>query len=204
LRDKDEAMARVLAGKWGEEGKIQSLIDALNGPWHRTALQVFLVIVLAHWAEHVLQAVQIFVLGWPRAEARGALGLVFPWLVSSEALHYGYAIVMLVGLILLRPGFQGRARKWWDLALGIQVWHHFEHFLLLGQVVVGVNLFGSPVPTSIAQLFLPRVELHLLYNAIVFVPMVIAMYYHANPPAGDRRGHQAPTCSCARRHAFAA
>jgi hypothetical protein len=167
-------------------------------------LQVYLAIVLAHWAEHVLQAIQVFALGWPRPESRGALGLVFPWLVSSEALHYAYAIVMLVGLIVLRPGFHGRARRWWDVALVIQVWHHFEHALLLGQAAVGMNLFGSPVPVSIAQLVVPRVELHLFYNAIVFIPMLIAMYYHVYPPASDRRGQPEPGCNCARRPALAA
>lgn len=196
-------MAQALSRHDGLGSRAQALVDSLNGRWHKLALQTFLVIVLAHWAEHVVQAIQIFVLHWPRPESRGVLGQIFPWLVSSETLHYLYAIVMLVGLILLRPGFQGRSRRWWDLALGIQVWHHFEHLLLLGQAVVGVNLFGLPAPTSIAQLVVPRVELHLFYNAIVFIPMVIAMYYHVYPPAGDEHGHPAPTCTCSRRHVFA-
>ena len=41
------------------------------------------------------------------------------------------------------------------------------------------------MPTSIAQLWVPRVELHLIYNTIVFIPMVIAMYYHMFPPAAE-------------------
>src|SRR4051795_13137117 len=109
---------------------MSQVMETLNGPWHKRALQIFALIVLAHWVEHILQAIQIFALGWPRPQARGALGLVFPWLVSSETLHYGYAVVMLIGLILLRPSFSGRARTWWNVALGIQVWHHFEHLLL--------------------------------------------------------------------------
>jgi len=39
------------------------------------------VIVLARWAEHVVQAIQIWVLGWPVPESRGVLGGWFPWLV---------------------------------------------------------------------------------------------------------------------------
>lgn len=170
------------------------LLTALNGPWHRRALQAFLVIVVAHWVEHILQAIQIWALGWPRPEARGALGMVYPWLVSSEWLHYGYAIVMLIGLILLRRGFAGRALHAWDVALGIQVWHHLEHLLLLGQAVTGHNLFGAAVPTSILQLVLPRVELHLAYNAIVFAPMVVAMWHHLFPTRTEAR---LTTCSCA-------
>jgi hypothetical protein len=152
-------------------------------------------IVLLHWTEHLLQAHQVYVQGMPRPQALGGLGMVFPWLVSSEGLHYTYALVMLAGLILLRPGFTGRARARWNLALGIQVWHHFEHFLLLSQVVLHANILGRAAPTSILQLFFPRMELHLFYNALVFIPMVVAVYYHLNPPASDR---DKPACSCAR------
>jgi hypothetical protein len=175
-------------------GGFSRLVEDLNGKYHRAALWTFMVIVVAHWAEHLAQAFQIFVLGMERPESRGVLGLFFPWLVSSEALHYGYAIVMLFGLILLRPGFTGRARTWWNIALGIQFWHHIEHALLLGQAVVGANLFGQPVPTSVAQLVISRVELHLLYNALVFIPMVIAMIYHVHPSPEERH---AVSCTCA-------
>jgi hypothetical protein len=166
----------------------------VNGQGHRTALTVYLVIVLAHWAEHLAQAAQIYVLGWPVKESRGVLGLWFPWLVTSEALHYGYAIIMLVAFLLLRPGFSGTARTWWNVALGIQVWHHFEHLLLLIQAITGAFLFGAAVPTSIVQTLIPRVELHLFYNTIVFVPMVVAMVLHRRPPAPSE---VEAGCSCA-------
>jgi hypothetical protein len=144
-----------------------------------------MIIVLAHWVEHLTQAVQIFVLNWSRPDAKGALGLWEPWLVSSEVLHFGYALFMVAGLLLLRPGFLGRSRLWWNLALVIQLWHFIEHSLLQMQVITGQYLFGAAVPTSILQLWVPRPELHLLYNAAVFMPMVIAMYYHLYPPVGE-------------------
>jgi len=172
----------------------RSLSDRLNGPWHRRALQIFLVIVLAHWAEHLAQAFQVYVLHWPIPNSRGVLGLWFPWLVSSETLHYGYAIVMLVGLWTFRRGFVGKAYMWWMISFWIQFWHHIEHALLQGQAIAGQNLFNSPVPVSISQLVIPRVELHLLYNTLVFVPMVIAMYRHLTPPQTERA---AMRCSCA-------
>jgi hypothetical protein len=170
------------------------LLTYVNGPGHRTALTVYLVIVLAHWAEHIAQAVQIYVLGWPIPDARGVLGLWFPWLVTTEALHYGYAFVMLAAFLLLRPGFSGTARTWWNVALGIQIWHHFEHLLLLVQAWTGYFFFGAAVPTSIVQTVIPRVELHLFYNTIVFVPMVVAMLAHRRPPATTE---VEPNCSCA-------
>lgn len=166
----------------------------LNGRFHRTALNIYMVIVLAHWAEHLTQAYQIWALGWPRPKARGVLGVPFPWLVTSEWLHYGYAIVMLIGLFLLRPGFAGRARFWWTVALVIQFWHHIEHLLLLLQVQVGFLLPGTKVPTSLLQLVVPRVELHLFYNSVVFIPMLIAVYLHLRP---NEKEQEAMTCSCA-------
>ena len=155
-------------------------VRSVNHAHHRLALGGFLVIVLAHWAEHLVQAYQIWVLGWARPQSRGVLGQFLPWLVTSEWMHYGYALVMLAGLFLLRPGFVGRARTWWTVALVIQFWHHIEHFLLLLQAQLHTNFFGAAVPTSILQLIYPRVELHLFYNSVGL-------------PADDHRDVPAPS-----------
>ncbi|MEV0428265.1 hypothetical protein [Micromonospora sp. NPDC050495] len=168
-------------------------VGSWNGPHHRAALNLFMLVVLGHWAEHVVQAVQIWVLHMPRPQARGILGMPFPWLIEQEWLHYGYALVMLVGLWVLRHGFVGRARHWWLAALAVQVWHHFEHLLLLIQALTGWHLANRPAPTSIVQLVAPRVELHLFYNAVVFVPMVVAMYLHLRPTASEL---EQMWCSC--------
>jgi len=70
--------------------------------------------------EHLVQADQGWTFGWPRHHSLGMLGLLYPWLVHSEWLHYGYALVMLVGSIALSWSFVNRARVWWDSALLIQ------------------------------------------------------------------------------------
>lgn len=193
-------MSPTMPTAWGRT------MHRLNTSWHEIALNTFMVIVLAHWAEHLVQAFQIFVLGWARPDSRGVLGQFFPWLVKNEVLHYGYAIVMLIGLWILRTGFTGRSRVWWMIAFWIQFWHHIEHALLQGQAILGRNLLGSPVPTSVVQWLLfqigdkPhqfRVELHMFYNTIVFVPMVIAMWYHLYPSSAELKAHP-PTCSCVR------
>jgi hypothetical protein len=173
----------------------QDWIATLNSRRHHIALSVFMLIVLAHWVEHITQAIQIWALGWETPQARGALGVPFPWLIKSEWLHYGYAIVMLVVLWLLRSGFVGKSRWWWNLAIVIQLWHHFEHLLLLIQASAGTNLAGRPAPTSIAQLAFPRVELHLFYNAIVFIPMVVAIVFHWRATPEERAQMR---CDCAR------
>lgn len=201
----------------------RSFIDRLNAEWHKWALQSFAAIVLMHWAEHLFQAFQIYVLHWPLSEARGLLGLPFPWLVKSEAMHYAYAIIMLIAFWIYRKGFVGRSYYWWMAAFWIQFWHHIEHALLQGQVIAGANLVGAPAPISFIQLlgylegtpetgfgglmgdapghvFSPlmlavrRVEVHLFYNTIVFIPMVVAMYYHMFPSAGEEAHMQ---CTCA-------
>jgi len=169
-------------------------LTQLNTRYHKPALMIFMLIVIAHWAEHLVQAFQIWALDTPRPQARGVLGQWFPWLVREEWLHYGYALVMLAGLIALRPGFTGAAKAWWTTSMWIQVWHHFEHLLLLIQAMAGSNLGGKAAPTSIAQLIFPRVELHLFYNAIVFLPMVIAVYLHFKPSEADREQMK---CNCA-------
>src|SRR6202162_5884088 len=90
--------------------------EKINSSWHERALQVFMFIVLAHWGEHLFQAYQIYVMGWPRPKANGLIGLWYPQLIKSETLHYGYALVMLIGIWVLRPGLTGRARTWGTVA----------------------------------------------------------------------------------------
>jgi hypothetical protein len=179
-----------------------SLMERLNGSQHEVALRLFMVIVLAHWGEHLLQGFQIYGLGWPVPEAGGLVGYFFPWVIRSETLHYGYAVVMLIGLWTLRPGFTGLLdRRWWTIALAIQFFHHIEHLLLITQATTGHYLGGRPVPTSLVQMWVPRVELHLFYNTIVFIPMVVAMYYHMFPSTSDARVQQ---CTCNWEHGVAA
>ena len=173
---------------------MRAFIEKLNGPWHEWALRSFMVIVLAHWAEHLAQAYQVYVLKWAPHHAGGVLGQAFPWLVHSEVLHYGYAVIMLVGIWTTLPGFVGRSRQWWLAALVIQFWHHIEHALLQAQAITGHPFFGRAVPTSILQLWFPRLELHLFYNTVVFVPMIVGMYYHLFPSPPEA-GHM--HCSCA-------
>jgi hypothetical protein len=171
-----------------------SFYEKINAQWHKPALLIFTAIVIGHWGEHLFQAYQIYVMHWPRPKALGMLGLVYPWLVQSETLHYGYALIMLIGIWILRKGFTGVSYTWWMVAFWIQFWHHIEHGVLQYQAITGHYWFHSPVPTSFAQLWIPRVELHLLYNTIVFIPMVMGMYYHMFPPEGEE---QHAKCTCA-------
>src|ERR1700761_6505666 len=131
------------------QGGGAGFFEKLNSRWHERALQVFMFIVLAHWGGHLVQAYQIYVMNWPRPKANGILGLWYPWLIKSEVLHYSYALVMLIGIWVLRKGFTGRGRTWWTVALVIQFWHHIEHLLLITQATMHHNFWHKPVPVSV-------------------------------------------------------
>ena len=167
--------------------------ESINTRWHKVALLSFAVIVLFHWLEHIVQAYQFFVMHWTRPMSMGILGMYYPWLMKTETLHYGFALVMLIGLWVLRKGFTGTSYKWWMAAFWLQFYHHFEHLILFYQAQTHRYWFGGTVPTSIGQIWIPRIELHLIYNALVFIPMVVAMYYHMFPPKGEEHA----ACSCA-------
>ena len=47
--------------------------------------------------------------------------------------------------------------------------------LLQVQWLSGIYLFGAAQQTSILQLWIPRVELHFLYNTLVFFPMLMGL-----------------------------
>jgi hypothetical protein len=204
-------------------GANRSILDKVNAEWHKYALWIYTTIILLHWGEHLTQAFQVYVLDWPLKQSFGMLGMVWPELVKTEGLHYFYALFMLAVFWFLRKGFVGRSYYWWMAAFWIQFWHHIEHALLQYQVLAGHNFFGAPAPISIIQMLgfiegdasngfggllagppvhpvsmlllgVRRLEVHLIYNAIVTVPMVIAMYYHMWPsPEEEAQMH----CGCA-------
>jgi hypothetical protein len=157
------------------------LMQRLNGPLHAPALWIYMLVIVAHWLEHVLQIYQIYGLGWAPATAGGILGVIYPQLIESETLHFVYDFIQWAGIIILRPGFYGRARTYWTIAMIIQTWHYIEHVLLMGQYLTGYYLFGAPHQISILQLWFPRAELHFVYNLLVFIPMVIAVHEYIKP-----------------------
>lgn len=161
--------------------KAQGIYNWLNGTRHARALWIFMLIVVAHWMEHVLQIYQIYALGWAPSAAGGIIGVFFPVLITSETLHFVYDFIQWAGIVLLRGGFHGRARSYWRVAMIAQTWHFIEHVLLMGQYLTGYYIFGRIKQTSLLELFFPREELHFVYNLIVFVPMVIAVHYYLRP-----------------------
>lgn len=161
----------------------RTLFDVVNGARHRRAVLIYLVIVLGHFSEHLMQAAQVFVFGWPRSEAGGILGLVLSGVAESELLHITYNSFQLTGLILLAYGFRRHraAYGFWIVAAAVQSWHWLEHALLIAQLLTGHYLYGAIKQMSVLERFVPRIELHFAYNLLVFVPTAIAvvLYWRA-------------------------
>ena len=157
--------------------KWSDYLEALNDRWHEAALWLFLVVVLGHFSEHIVQVYQIYGLGWLPSEAGGILGLKFPFLVTSEWLHIFYNGLTWIGVMLLRHGFKNKGKLWWNITILFATWHLFEHLILQYQYMTGDFWFGRAVQTGIGQLWFPRPELHFVYNMLVFTPMMIAYYY---------------------------
>jgi hypothetical protein len=128
---------------------------------------VLLFTVLAHWAEHLVQAYQVWVLDRPRPAARGALGQLVPWLATSEWLHYGYALVMIIGLVLLQPGF-GRALGNWGTRMTdrhADVLTRLEARLRAGPGELSPQtraaaIDADPLPDPLAQAYVETIRRH--------------------------------------------
>ncbi len=145
-------------------------------------MRLLLIITILHFVEHIIQLMQLYVLHLPRAESMGLVGLYFPWLMKTEIFHYVLALYMLIAMYKYRHYFRlGTSnREYWDAAVAVQYFHHFEHFILLVQAWTGNYLLDKSVPTSIGQLFFPKIELHFIYNLIVFALMCLAFTKNSN------------------------
>lgn len=165
-----------------------SLIKVINGKYHSKYLFLFNLIVLSHFAEHLFQIIQLYILNWERKQALGLLGLWQPWLIHSEWLHYGHALFMVIGLYYLSFSVLDKVSKqWWNYATFLAFCHHIIHFILLSQAITNYNLFNFSTPIdpfqAIGLLFhigIPRIELHFFYNLVILIPMVISLYKQKN------------------------
>lgn len=157
-----------------------------NQVWFRRLLILYLILIVGHFAEHVLQLIQAAVLAWPRPEAGGLIGLWSPQLLTNESLHFSYNLMQLLGLLVLSYHVTGRARVWWRIAIVVQLWHFFEHFLLQSQWLTGIFLFNTAKQMGIGELLVPRLELHFIYNALVFFPTMIGVYFYVKSRMSDQ------------------
>jgi hypothetical protein len=140
-------------------------------------MKLFMTICILHFAEHVTQLIELYVLHWSRPDCLGILGMFYPWLMRSESLHLAYALYMLWGLYHFRLKVNNH---WWFTAINLQKYHLVEHWILMIQLLAGYK------PTGIGGLWFPRIELHFAYNLMVLVPMLLAIKLKLKPSLSDR------------------
>jgi hypothetical protein len=140
-------------------------------------MKIFGTIMIVHWLEHLFQAYQVYVLHMNRTCALGMLGMKYPWLIRTESLHFVFALLTFAGMIYAgRHYFESEfAGKTWVLGLFAAAWHGFEHLVLFLQAATHTYFFDRTEPTTIIQLVVPRIELHLFYNSIITILALTAL-----------------------------
>ncbi len=144
-----------------------------------------LAIGAAHEAEHVIQVVQRYVFAVPNGN--GVLGSV----VDLEPLHFVYNLAYFATLVWVARALRTVVQRdrvverSLELALTLQLWHVFEHYLKIAQylalgMINGTGGFFGAGPGGLIPL-LPVPALHFVYNTAVFVPLVIAFARNARP-----------------------
>jgi len=126
---------------------------------------------LSHLGEHVVQMVQIHVLGLQGEDARGVFGVF-----DIEWVHFIWNVGILVGVLLLLT--RNPRNRWLQVTAVISAWHAIEHSYILS-VYLSTGLSGTPGLLASGGLIggglpLTRPDLHFLYNLVESAPLVLA------------------------------
>jgi hypothetical protein len=152
-------------------------VVALDARWIAARYQwlaLFYLLVVtqsAHVVEHLVQMVQIHIMGLTGANARGVFGAI-----DTETVHFMWNTWVLAAIVCLL--WRYRSNTWLRVALVLALWHQAEHtYIYWTYLTTGV----SGTPGLLAQggllgggLPIPRPELHALYNLIEIVPLLLA------------------------------
>ena len=154
----------------------------------RPTLIFFVTIVVVqaiHVIEHILQLVQVYVLGIPDDEAFGVLGYIFAIQGTEEWLHLVFntwylASLYIVFIALWRAGVLLLLPSWVVatyvvLGLGLETWHVIEHAVIITNVVKNG---GCPCPgIGDRVLGITDTVLHFGYNAVAFAGTLV-LFWH--------------------------
>jgi hypothetical protein len=139
-----------------------------------------------HVAEHIIQLIQVFVLGVPDDQALGLLGYVFAFQGTEEWLHIVFNVLYLTSLVVIAWGLlrspPARSVIPWLAILAfvffgvwLEGWHVVEHVVIISNVVANN---GCPCPGILdARLGVSDTVLHFGYNAIAYSATVLPFAY---------------------------
>jgi hypothetical protein len=171
----------------------------------RPAISAFLAFYAAvvviqggHVIEHIIQLVQVSVLGIPDDEALGLLGYIFAFQGTEEWLHIVFNVLYWACLLVIawrllseRSSVVPRLALWTFLFFGVWLegWHVIEHVVIISNVIANN---GCPCPGILdSQLGVSDTVLHFGYNAIAYTATVLPFAYlvrqvRAAKPHGGR------------------
>jgi hypothetical protein len=147
-----------------------------------------------HVVEHVIQLIQVYVLGIPDDLALGILGYVFQLQGTEEWLHLVFNVTYLTALLLvmvpLRSFVSGTVPRWayttFLFAVALEGWHNVEHAVIISNVIANS---GCPCPgIGDTALGVSDTVLHFFYNLIAYATTLPAFWYFwRNRPSGELR-----------------
>jgi hypothetical protein len=161
------------------EGPDRSVTVA-NGPVIAGRLLAFYAAVVViqggHVVEHIIQLIQVFVLGVPDDQALGLLGYVFAFQGTEEWLHIVFNVLYLTSLVVIAWGLWRSpaarsvvprlAMTAFIFGVTLEGWHVVEHVVIISNVVANN---GCPCPGILdARLGVSDTVLHFGYNALAY------------------------------------
>jgi hypothetical protein len=142
-----------------------------------------------HVFEHIVQLVQVYLLGVPDDEALGLLGYLLRIQGTEEWLHLvfnaAYATALWLLLFPLRAYVPKPVPPWafWVFAIfgaGLESWHVIEHGVIISHVI---HNSGCPCPgIGDAALGITDTVLHFWYNAIAYLAALVPFVYLVHAP----------------------
>jgi len=151
------------------------------------AFYAAVVIVQAiHVFEHVVQLIQVYVLGVPDADALGLLGYIYQFQGTEEWLHLVFNTVFLTSLavvavgLLRLPGARSLVPRWAMAAflffgVWLEGWHVVEHVVIISSVVANN---GCPCSGIVdARTGVSDTILHFIYNTIAYAATVLPFVF---------------------------
>lgn len=136
-----------------------------------------------HVVEHIIQLIQVYVLGIPDDEALGLLGYVFQFQGTEEWLHLVFNVTYLVALLLLvlplRRLVPQTVAPWAFAAfvsgVALEGWHNVEHLVIISNVLANG---GCPCPGIVdAALGVTDTVLHFFYNLVAYLSILPSVWY---------------------------
>ena len=160
-------------------------------------MSAVVVIQGGHVIEHVVQLVQVLVLGVAEDDALGLLGYVVQFNGTEEWLHLGYNTLYLLALYALilplwriTPDVIPRSAFIFFItaSVWVETWHMVEHGVIISHVIANG---GCPCPgIGDTALGLSDTILHFIYNALAYAGLAYA-YILVLQDRRNRRRHPA-------------